>query len=72
MCNYENFLEKLAARLLILLMTVAGVGGVSVLFICRSAHNGILGIVALGLAFMLYLQYKKDFPGEKDTEDGHK
>ena len=62
--KYDYYLDKLAVKLLMLALLICGVAGIWICLSYRSAHNGVLGMVALGLAYSLYRGYKQDFKEE--------
>lgn len=64
--TFETFIEKLTVKLLIVLLSIAGIGGEVAFVMCKSAHNGLLGLVALGVAAVLYYNYKKEFKQEEE------
>lgn len=64
--TFETFIEKLTVKLLIVLLSIAGIGGEVAFVTFKSAHNGLLGLVALGVAAVLYYNYKKEFKREEE------
>jgi len=66
--NFELFIERLFAKLLMLMLTVGGVGGFGCGIIFRSAHNVVIGVIALALAYMMYRNYKIDYKSGKYQE----
>lgn len=64
MDNFDVFIEKMVVKIWIVMIALAGLGGMFAFVVCRSFHNGIIGAVALGVAYMMYYNYKKEYPAK--------